>query len=215
MINVILKISIITYIILVSAKSFANNSNFLNIPLTTQMTWKEKRDYRVSKQDVDYSCGASSLSTILNEFYQFPKTEQEILEDMQLKDIMSSFQDLSNISEKYGFSGRGIFTNYESLSKIKIPVIVYLNHKRNDHFSVIRTISETHVYLADSSWGNRILTKQQFEKMWYINEQQQGKVLLILPKTEQQKKLTDETFIKITETNKFLREPSNLLKIFL
>jgi len=32
-------------------------------------SWKAFRDERVVKQDMDYSCGAASLATVLNEYY--------------------------------------------------------------------------------------------------------------------------------------------------
>ncbi len=165
----------------------------INNPYSTQIfsshtTFKDRRDANITKQDMDYSCGASSLSTILTYFYNQPTTEAQILEDMTLDDVMSSFLDLAQVSEKYGFVGRGLTMDYETLAKIKIPAIVYLNHKRSDHFSVVRAIDSTHVYLADSSMGNRILTKKQFEKMWLtVSDSNQGKVLLILPTTDKQK----------------------------
>lgn len=76
--------------------------HIIQIP-TTKTTYKDIKDSKVTKQDVDYSCGASSLSTILTYFYQTPKTERQILDDMALDDVMSSFLDLAKVSEKYGF----------------------------------------------------------------------------------------------------------------
>ena len=113
-----------------------------DIPITT---WKEMRDAQVVKQDLDYSCGASSLSTILTHFYQQPVTEEQILTDMNLTSMMASFQDLAVVSQKYGFTAKGIATNYDTLKKLKIPAIVYLTHKRSDHFSVIKSVNDTHI----------------------------------------------------------------------
>lgn len=184
--------------------------------LTTKTTWKDVRDNKISKQDVDYSCGASSLSTILTYFYQTPKTEQQILEDMALDDVMSSFLDLAKVSEKYGFVARGMTMDYQTLSKVKIPVIVYVNHKRSDHFSVVRAIDENNVYLSDSSWGNRTLSKKQFEKLWLTtNHNTSGKVLLILPSTEQQKQMSDKQFTAIYDTQNLLKQTPQLFRKFL
>lgn len=132
-------------------------------PLSTHATWKDSRDSKITKQDVDYSCGASSLSTILTYFYQHPKTEQQILDDMALDDVMASFADLASVSEKYGYTAYGMTMDYDTLAKIKIPAIVYVNHKRSDHFSVIRAIDKQNVYLSDSSWGNRTLTRNNLK----------------------------------------------------
>ncbi|MDO4450996.1 MAG: C39 family peptidase [Moraxella sp.] len=184
--------------------------------LSTKTTWKEARDNKLTKQDVDYSCGASSLSTILTYFYQNPKTEQQILDDMALDDVMASFLDLAKVSEKYGYTARGMTMNYEALAKIKIPAIVYVNHKRSDHFSVVRAIDEQNVYLADSSWGNRILTKKQFEKIWLTtNDNMSGKVLLILPTTNSQKQLSDKNFTAILDTQSLLKQSPTLFRRFL
>lgn len=184
--------------------------------LSTKTTWKEARDNKLTKQDVDYSCGASSLSTILTYFYQNPKTESEILNDMALDDVMASFLDLAKVSEKYGYTARGMTMNYETLTKIKIPAIVYVNHKRSDHFSVVRAIDEQNVYLADSSWGNRILTKKQFEKIWLTtNDNMSGKVLLILPTTDDQKQLSDRDFTAILDTQSLLKQSPALFQRFL
>ena len=38
-------------------------------------SWKTLRDAHVVKQDLDYSCGAASLATLLNEFYGQSATE--------------------------------------------------------------------------------------------------------------------------------------------
>lgn len=184
--------------------------------LSTKTTWKDIKDSQLTKQDVDYSCGASSLSTILTYFYQNPKTESEILADMALDDVMASFLDLAKVSEKYGYTARGMMMDYDTLAKIKIPVIVYVNHKRSDHFSVVRAIDKQNVYLADSSWGNRTLTRRQFEKIWLTtNNNTSGKVLLILPTTNDQKQLSDGDFITIFDTQNLLKQSPTLFRRFL
>ena len=182
-----------------------------DIPITT---WKEMRDAQVVKQDLDYSCGASSLSTILTHFYQQPVTEEQILTDMNLTSMMASFQDLAVVSQKYGFSAKGIATNYDTLKKLKIPAIVYLNHKRSDHFSVIKSINDTHIVLADSSWGNRTLTRSQFEAMWHTrsNDNLKGSLLLILPTTTDQKSNTSLAFMEIQNNQKLLQQSVELFR---
>jgi len=43
-------------------------------------SWKALRDERVVKQDLDYSCGAASLATVLNEYYGQPITDGSFTE---------------------------------------------------------------------------------------------------------------------------------------
>lgn len=185
--------------------------------LSTPITWQAIQKKNVVKQNVDYSCGSASLATILTYFYNQPTTESQVIKDLALNKQMASFQDLANVSQKYGFIGRGIATNYDSLKKIKIPAIVYLNHNRTDHFSVLRAIDDTHVYLADPSWGNRTLTRKQFEKIWNTRNdaQYQGKVLLILPTDNKQKQLASTTFTAIHDTQKLLKQTPVLFRPFL
>lgn len=185
--------------------------------LSTPITWQAIQKKNVVKQNVDYSCGSASLATILTYFYDQPTTEAQVIKDLELNKQMASFQDLANVSQKYGFIGRGIATNYDSLKKIKIPAIVYLNHNRTDHFSVLRAIDDTHVYLADPSWGNRTLTRKQFEKIWNTRNdaQYQGKVLLILPTDNKQKQLASTTFTAIHDTQNLLKQVPVLLHPFL
>ena len=185
--------------------------------LSTPITWQAIQKKNVVKQNVDYSCGSASLATILTYFYNQPTTESQVIKDLALNKQMASFQDLANVSQKYGFIGKGIATNYDSLKKIKIPAIVYLNHNRTDHFSVLRAIDDTHVYLADPSWGNRTLTRKQFEKIWNTRNdaQYQGKVLLILPTDNKQKQLASTTFTAIHDTQKLLKQTPVLFRPFL
>lgn len=146
-------------------------------------SWKELRDAHVVKQDRDYSCGAASLATLLNEFYGLSLTEEQILKDMNKPDMMANFDDMARVVIRYGFNSGGVALSYEQLSKLIVPVVVYLQHRGEDHFSVLRGISATQVQLADPSWGNRIFSKAQFLAMWETREDEKlkGKILLVLP----------------------------------
>ena len=42
-------------------------------------SWKTLRDNRIVKQDLDFSCGAAALATLLNEFYGQNVTEENLL----------------------------------------------------------------------------------------------------------------------------------------
>lgn len=162
-------------------------------------SWKSLRDSHVVKQDLDYSCGAASLATVLNEFYGLSLTEKQILIDMNKHDYMANFEDMAVVATHYGFKAGGLALGYEQLTKLTAPVVIYLRHKNQDHFSVLRGISGTHVQLADPSWGNRILSKTQFLEMWETrnDENLKGKILLILAK--------DSGYV--TQKNEFFSPP--------
>jgi len=147
-------------------------------------TWKTLRDRRVVKQDLDYSCGAASVATILREYYrQSGITEQTILKAMN-KDVAASFHDLSGVVKGYGLKGMGLALNFEQLKQLKMPAIAYLEYRGDAHFSVIRGISKQgRVWLGDPSWGNRRFSQQQFLAMWETRRgnELKGKILLLLP----------------------------------
>ncbi len=162
-------------------------------------SWKERRDAHIVKQDLDYSCGAASLATLLNEFYGQTVTEEALLKAMDKGDMRAFFRDMERALPQFGFRAAGYATSYEQLTKLKIPVVVYLKHRKDDHFSVLRGIDANTVWLADPSLGNRTYSKAQFLDMWETrkgnqdNSDLKGKILAVLPnKTDI---VTDEDFL--------------------
>lgn len=160
----------------------------ISIPV---QSWKTIRDAQVVKQDLDYSCGAASLATILNEFYGQSVTEEGLLKVMDKGDMRASFEDMQKALPQFGFRAIGYAASYEQLLKIKIPVVVYLKHRKDDHFSVLRGIDKQTVWLADPSLGNRTYSREQFLEMWETRKDDspdamlKGKLLAILPDSKQ------------------------------
>jgi len=150
-------------------------------------SWKALRDARIVKQDFDYSCGAASLATLLTEYYGFPVSEQDLLQEMDKGEMSASFEDMARALAQFGFKAQGFAASWEQLVKLRLPVVVYLRHRKNDHFSVLRGIDEHTVWLADPSLGNRTYSKAQFLAMWQTREGEvehsdlQGKLLAVLP----------------------------------
>jgi len=150
-------------------------------------SWKDIRDHGVVKQDYDFSCGAASLATILNEYYGQKMTEEVLLKAMGKENGMASFADMQKILPSIGFHGQGFAANFEQLSKLEMPVIVYLKFQNSDHFSVVRGIGGDTVWLADSSFGNQTFSRVQFLDMWGLqggqgkNSELKGKFFAIFP----------------------------------
>ena len=149
-------------------------------------SWKTLRDERIVKQNLDYSCGAASMATLLNGFYGQNVTEKALLDAMDKGDGRASFDDMARVLPSFGFRGQGFAASWEQLVRLKIPVIVYLKHRRDDHFSVLRGIDGNTVWLADPSLGNRTYSKAQFLEMWRtrldkIDTELAGKFLAVLP----------------------------------
>lgn len=146
-------------------------------------SWKTLRDERIIKQNLDYSCGAASLATILGEFYRVEITEREVLGRME-KDGAASFADLAQVAGEYGFRAQGLALSFDKLRTLRIPCIAYLKYRGENHFSVIRGVGmDGRVWLADPSLGNRQFTAAQFKAIWETRDDPRlkGKILLIVP----------------------------------
>lgn len=145
-------------------------------------SWKERRDFNIVKQDLDYSCGAASVATLLNNFYGRKLTEEEVLKKLDKEQMRASFEDMQRVMPDLGFEAKGYALSFEQLTQLKIPVIVYLKYRKDDHFSVLRGISKDTVLLADPSLGHISMGREQFLKAWQTRDGKlSGKVLAVLP----------------------------------
>ncbi|MBK1672241.1 peptidase C39 [Ectothiorhodospira shaposhnikovii] len=150
-------------------------------------SWKQLRDDRIVKQELDYSCGAASLATLLNEFYGQNLTEIDLLKAMNKGDGRASFEDMQQALPQFGFKAQGFAASWKQMTSLRIPVVVYLKHRKDDHFSVLRGISDDVVWLSDPSLGNRTFSRSQFLAMWETRHDHpqhpelSGKFLAILP----------------------------------
>nr|WP_233171150.1 C39 family peptidase [Herbaspirillum sp. ASV7] len=161
-------------------------ANFSPLPVRS---WKSLRDHRIVKQDLDYSCGSASLATLLNGFYGESFKEQDFLKAMDNGNKKASFEDMARVLPRFGYKAQGFSSGWEQLSQLQIPVVVYLKYRKEDHFSVIRGIDSSSVWLADPSFGNRIFSKEEFLEMWQISGREtesqeateRGRILVILP----------------------------------
>lgn len=155
-------------------------------------SWKARRDFGIVKQNLDFSCGAASIATLLNNFYGQKLSEQEILERMGKTELRASFEDMQQVMPQLGFEAKGYALPFEQLAQLKIPVIVYLKYRKNDHFSVLRGINGDTVLLADPSLGNMSLSREQFLAAWKTRDgKMEGKILAVLPKNADTAKNAD------------------------
>jgi uncharacterized protein len=169
----------------------------------TSQNWKALRDAQIVKQAQDFSCGAASLATLLNGFYGLTLSEAQILKDMNKTDMMANFDDMARVVNAYGFKAGGVALSYEQLAKLTVPAVVYLQIRGEDHFSVLKGISASHVHLADPSLGNRIFSKSQFLAMWETrdDEKLKGKILLILPQDSKKTASIPDFFVPPTPSS--------------
>ncbi|HFC8858511.1 TPA: C39 family peptidase [Neisseria meningitidis] len=146
-------------------------------------SWKARRDFNIVKQDLDFSCGAASVATLLNNFYGQTLTEEEVLKKLDKEQMRASFEDMQRIMPDLGFEAKGYALSFEQLAQLKIPIIVYLKYRKDDHFSVLRGIDGNTVLLADPSLGHVSMSRVQFLDAWKTREGNlAGKILAVVPK---------------------------------
>ncbi len=163
------------------------------------MSWRSIRDDRVAKQQLDYSCGAASVATILKEFYGLPVKERDVLERLT-DDGRYTFADLATVVQTWGLAGGGIALSFEKLMELKVPAVAYVKYREQDHFTVIRGINpETRIIkVADPSWGNKRFKEHQFRNIWETRDEvgAEGRLLLIVPRSQASAAGIDRTFFE-------------------
>lgn len=129
-------------------------------------SWVERNYKDVNKQMIDTSCGAASVANILIKYYGRKISEFTILKETGINKTTYSIKDLEKVVNKIGFKAVLFAMDYDALLELKIPVIIHYNGVKDGHFVVLRTINSRYVTVADPAWGNRMLTRSQFEKLW-------------------------------------------------
>ncbi|ULJ64940.1 C39 family peptidase [Wielerella bovis] len=178
-------------------------------------SWKAQRDFGIVKQDLDFSCGAASVATLLNNFYGQNVTEEEVLDKMDKTQMRASFDDMQRIMPELGFEAKGYALPFEQLVQLKIPVIVYLKYRKTDHFSVLRGINDDVVWLADPSLGHVSMSKAQFLDAWQTRDgEMAGKILAIVP-AKQNIAQNGAFFVKNpTRKTQFITQQMQLKRVF-
>ncbi len=138
----------------------------------------EMRQDRVITQDWDISCGAAVLATIL--VYEFGESiterdvaiglmgREEYLANPHIVRIREGFSllDMQRYVGTLGYKGQGFGDMaFEDLVR-RAPIIVPVTRHGYNHFVIVRGARRDRVLIADPSFGNRTLTRSQFERMW-------------------------------------------------
>ncbi len=123
-------------------------------------------------QHFDYTCGASSVATVLTFHWNRPTTENDAIEALgqrytlaeiaKRRDTGLSFDDLIFIVERLGYAGQGAKLAIDDLARLKGPVIVQLSNPKFQHFVVLRRVGDDVFYVADPIVGNYAMSADQF-----------------------------------------------------
>jgi predicted double-glycine peptidase len=131
------------------------------------------------RQKKDFTCGAASLSTIFNYYWQTPISEADVLialKDRYTKEQMDhitefglSFDDLIFVAEKFGFSAIGAKVAVNQLPEMAGPVIVHLDAGVLKHFVVLRKVGDGVYYISDPVTGQVAMHANEFEAQYTGN----------------------------------------------
>ncbi len=138
-------------------------------------TMMELRDLHVVKQQLDYSCGAAAMATIMKNYFGEQTSEKEILDllKIRLKNLTEkqiarkkkngfSLLDLKSVANTKGYKAAGFRLSFEQLRQLAAPVIVFVKPLGYHHFAVLRGIEGDRVFLADPSRGNLRMSDSRF-----------------------------------------------------
>ena len=153
-------------------------------------SFKELKYQDVIPQTYEESCGASSLSTLMN-LYDANVTEKDLLSDLNTTDMVN-FLDLQSIANINGFKAKVYSITQEIFEQLQFPVIArVLRHKDYPHFIVVQNLEGDFVLSYDPNDRKRIVTKNEFYSVW--NKEDNGYILVVLPNNE--KKLKKLNFL--------------------
>lgn len=126
------------------------------------------------KQTDITDCGVACVKYILS-YYNITEDLYRIKLYHLFKFGFYSFQDLSNIFEKYNLNATGYFIDMDLLFTLNKPILAHLSkYGVLNHFVVIEKTSGSNVYYMDPSFGKTIKSdKSKFSLLW------SGKILLI------------------------------------
>jgi predicted double-glycine peptidase len=134
---------------------------------------RERKFADLVQQKTDFSCGAAALATILRQAYWLDVNEEQIIEGMLAhsdQDLVRvqgfSMLDMKRYVESLGMRARGYRVATETLSEIRIPVVVLMDIRGYKHFVVMQKVHDGWVYIGDPVLGHKRYKIDDFVKGW-------------------------------------------------
>ena len=116
----------------------------------------------VVMQTTNYTCGPASLATVLNNL-GFNATEMELAALAGTDENGTTMYGLLQAVRSKGLNATGMKI---ASNNLKSNNIVYMTVNGGAHYSVIRSINNETVLLADPSLGNINITREEFEEQY-------------------------------------------------
>jgi len=163
---------------------------------TARLDWLTLRDQAVERQQLDYSCGAAALATLLQVLLAVPVSEASLLavhyervghpldattagSSGRGRDSASwylSLADLSALAQGFGIDALALAVTPQRLADLRVPAIAYLVDGGQPHFVVLRgaSLNGDRFALADPAWGNRSVRHADFLRQWLQGSEGEG-----------------------------------------
>lgn len=147
-------------------------------------SFKELREAGVVRQQLDYSCGAAAMATLMTYFFEQAVTEDQVIgfifvhgqtPEEGLKKYFRrkgfSLLDLKRYAEFRGFKAAGfkemnLDDLAEALRDQQVPVLVPINPFGYHHFVVVRGLAGDRIFLADPAVGQITMKISRFLDLW-------------------------------------------------
>jgi predicted double-glycine peptidase len=136
----------------------------------------ELRWENVIRQKLDHGCAAAALATILTYYFDFPSTEEEMLQPLlaaalkeagpDVRAVGFSLRHIRDVAARGGLAAAAFRVEEKNLGRIRIPAIVRITINGYNHFAVFRETRNGRVYLADPAFGNTSYRLRSFAKLW-------------------------------------------------
>lgn len=134
---------------------------------------RERKFADLVQQKTDFSCGAAALATILRQAYWLDVDEHTIIEgmlahaDQELVKVQGfSMLDMKRYVESLGMRARGYRVAADTLSSVRIPVVVLMDIRGYKHFVVLQRVDKGWVYIGDPVLGHKRYKVGDFLKGW-------------------------------------------------
>jgi predicted double-glycine peptidase len=142
----------------------------LHLPVSSVMA---RRFASVVKQQYDFSCGSAALATLMTHHYSDAQSEQSVFLGMwqhgdraQIRKLGFSLLDMKRYLQARGMDGNGYRVDLDRIARTGVAGIALTTTRRYQHFVVVKGIQGNTVLVGDPSTGLRVITKQEFERIW-------------------------------------------------
>lgn len=158
------------------------------------------KKHLIVKQDGYKDCGAASLLSIIR-YYHGNISINKLVEMTHTDKTGTNFYYLKEAATKIGLETIGYkIDKTENLSEINKPFICQLINHNYEHFVVVYSIKRKKVTMMDPAIGERLISLEEFEKLWT------GNILIFSPIKKllfyQEKKYLNKIIIKTIIANK-------------